>query len=278
MLRVLQLEEMEDGIDSDNENDQDNQVDGGGDGGEEGSVGSTSKSRKRGVSLSTVDEPTSIVTVPENHSLQTIKAIYRNSCSKMLAVLPDLEVDFTSDQTQDPNFRSDARTKLQFARRVLKASTHADHKVAEEYRMFLSHCALRRTSVALRLSEAMQQAAQLEASFRSRYNEAASAYQRSPDAQLAASLASSSAAGAGAGATAHHPGGLHSGTSTSKHMQAIMHSVEVEIARQGEMVKELQNEEAKLVLNIRYLPIAQFSFSFLFICVFFTAVGLANNL
>jgi hypothetical protein len=172
--------------------------------------------------------------VPENHSLHKIKSVYRQSCSKMLALLPELEVDFTVDQTEHPEFRTQARSKVFLARKVLKASTAVDHKAALEYRAFLDHCSLRRAALAMKLSDAMRRASALEKSYRERYAEATREFKRSADAMLADTSDTAKQ------------------VTSSKHMRAIQKSAELDIAQQGLVVKALQADEAKLLLDIRY--------------------------
>lgn len=218
-LRTLQLEELEDRMGDDS------------DGAE--SVASTSKSATAPSAESTPAAVTTI-SVPENNSLAAIKTLYRQSCSKMLASLPELNVDFTIDETEQPDFRMQARTKLQFARRILKASSNVDHKVAVEYRKFLNFCSLRRADLAMQLSEAMLKVSQLERSYRERYAEATREFKSSADAVLAES----------SDVVKH--------VTTSKHMQAIKQAAELDIHQQGQVVRTLQANEAKLILDTRY--------------------------
>lgn len=211
-LRTLQLEDLED-----HEGDSDD---------DEESVASAAK-------RASAEAESSALVVPENNSLSVIKTHYRQSCSKMLAFLSELNVDFTFDQTDNPNFRSEARTKLQFARRILKTSSNVDHKVAIEYRNFLEHCSLRRTAMAMQLSEAMMHASELDKSYRERYAEATREFASHNDAQQMP----------GSEATRH--------ITSSKHMQAIKLSAELDMRAQGEVVKRLQADEAKLLMDIR---------------------------
>ena len=171
--------------------------------------------------------------MPPNNSLSFIKDHYRQSCAKMLAMLPELNVDFTVDQTENPDFRSESRTRIQFARRILKASSNVDHRVALEYRRFLEHCALRRTAAAMALAQAMLAGSELERSYRERYAQASREFLSTADAQLASSSDS----------VTH--------ITSSKHMQAVRHAAELDISRQGSVVKALQADEAKLILDIR---------------------------
>jgi hypothetical protein len=237
-LRTLHMEEMEDSPAGSGDEDEDSLS--GSPSRKVGSVkaghsgkkqfGSSEGEEEGGTEL----EPAAIE-VPPNNSLSRIKDMYRQSCSKMLALLPELEVDFTMDQTAQSNFRTDARSKVLVAKKVLKASSAVDHRVAVEYRTFLDHCALRRTAQALRLSEAMQHASQLEKVHHDRYLQAKREFQHSTEAALTE----------GAEAPKH--------ITTSKHMRAIQKSAELELARQGEFVKALQADEAKLILDIRYV-------------------------
>jgi hypothetical protein len=214
-LRTLKMEEMEDGgEDSDDD---------------EASVSSSVQARNASAEAGGTAE----LFVPENHSLHKIKAVYRQSCSKMLALLPELEVDFTVDQTEHPEFRTQARSKVFLARKVLKASTAVDHKAALEYRAFLDHCALRRAALAVKLSDAMRRASELEKSYRERYAEATREFKRSADAMLADTSDTAKQ------------------VTSSKHMRAIQKSAEHDIAQQGQVVKALQADEAKLLLDIR---------------------------
>jgi hypothetical protein len=214
-LRTLQMEEMEDGgEDSDDD---------------EASVSSSVQARAASADGGEL-------VVPENHSLHKIKAVYRQSCSKMLALLPELEVDFTVDQTEHSEFRTEARSKVFLARKVLKASTAVDHKAALEYRAFLDHCALRRAAQAMKLSDAMRRASELEKSYRERYAEATREFKGSADAMLADTSDTAKQ------------------VTSSKHMRAIQKSAELDIAQQGLVVKALQADEAKLLLDIRYFP------------------------
>ena len=219
-LRTLQLEAWEDALNDGDDDDEDDDTRS-----HASSIGSAKNEEQ--LASATLD-------VPENHSLTRIKSLYRQSCSKMLALLSELNVDFTVDQTENMDFRTEARTKVHFARKVLRTSSAIDHKVALEYRHFLDYCALRRTAIALKLSEAMKQAASLEKSYRDRYNEAMNAFRNSPDAVLAST-----------GTGSKH-------IQSSKHMRAIQKSAELDIAQQGVVVQSLQAEEAKLILDIRY--------------------------
>jgi hypothetical protein len=236
-LRTLHMEEMEDSLAGSGDEDEDSLL---------GSPSRKAVSVKAGRSGKkpfggnegddeggTELEPAAI-DVPLNNSLSRIKDMYRQSCSKMLALLPELDVDFTVDQTAHSNFRTDARSRVLVARKMLKASSAVDHRVAVEYRTFLDHCALRRTAQALRLSEAMQRASQLEKDHRGRYLQAKREFQHSTELALTE----------GAEAPKH--------ITISKHMRAIQKSAELEVARQGEFVKALQADEAKLILDIRY--------------------------
>ena len=216
---VLQLEELEDNENEDSDED---------------SVHSATK--RTGEASNQLESAT--IDVPENNSLSIIKTLYRQSCSKMLAFLSELTVDFTVDQTENPHFRSEARTKLQFAKRILKASTNVDHKVALEYRNFLDYCAVRRTALAMKLSEEMQKASQLEQSYRERYAEATKEFKHSTEVHHGHSNSTNEAP------PRHH-------LTSSKHMQAIKLSAEIDLRAQGEVVKRLQADEAKLLLGTR---------------------------
>lgn len=222
-LRTLQLEELEDRMGDDSDEDEE------GAGEREGeSVDAATRSIDGSAELAAAS-----ISVPDNSSLATIKTLYRQSCSKMLASLPELNVDFTVDQAHQPDFRMDARTKLQFARRILKASSNVDHKVAMEYRKFLDFCAVRRAAVAMELSQAMQKASELERSYRERYAQATREFKSSADAMLADSS------------------DRVKQITSSKHMQAIKRSAELDISQQGQIVKTIQANEAKLLLDTR---------------------------
>ena len=87
--------------------------------------------------------------------------------------------------------------------------------------------------MAMQLSEAMMQAGQLDQSYRERYAEATREFKSHNDAQQMP----------GSEATRH--------ITSSKHMQAIKLSAELDMRAQGEVVKRLQADEAKLLLDIR---------------------------
>jgi hypothetical protein len=167
--------------------------------------------------------------------LQKIKELYNRSMKAIKKEIDRISIDLRIDLQKQKYFIRDLRRKLLITEKVIESAAQIEVDVQVRYEEFKVHSSQRRSSMAMEVATAMSTAAQVESTYREKYDLAAQAFKERET---------------GTGNRPQLSTQRH--IVSSKQMDAIKEKAETEMKRHGLIVQELQSAESQLLLQIRY--------------------------
>eukprot|EP01036_Dinobryon_divergens_P025066 gene25066-33579_t len=167
--------------------------------------------------------------------LQKIKELYNRSMKAITKEIDRISIDLRIDlQKQQKYFIRDLRNTLLITEKVIKSAAQIEADVQVRYEDFKVHSSQRRSSMAMEVATAMSTAAQVESTYREKYDLAAQAFKERET---------------GTGKRPQLSTQRH--IVSSKQMDAIKEKAETEMKRHGLIIQNLQSAESQLLLQIR---------------------------
>ena len=170
--------------------------------------------------------------------LQKIKQLYNRSIRAISEEIDRISIDLRIDwQKKNKYFIRDLRQQLLLTKKVIASAAMIEVDAQLRYDEFKAHSSQRRSLFAMEVAKAMMAAAQVEATYREKYDLAVQAFKEKDSSSSGSKLQLS---------TQRH-------IVSNKQIDAIKEKAEAEMKRHGLIIQDLQSAESQLLLQIRLL-------------------------